>query len=686
MRIIQIGLKIIVLSVLSMSVYAAVIPKSGCYVENAGYPLVILKPSPSMISKPAVVWFDDRPIVMKRSIDAQRNTVSAFTAEYGLKSVEFSYGFSADSKKYKIPIKGKCQLTQAMQQDIASCIDYRYTSQGPIIYKCGFNIEKTTVSVPGGIYPVTYGYYFDGMNAFEMESWYNNENLAQFFYPAGAKGSLPIVVLMHGMHESQYQGKFLPNFLGYNYLGEALASQGFFVISISANAINTNDSYQPTAMKARAKLINFQLQYLKNNLQSKLPALDFQNVAILGHSRAGEGVVYAYNTINPLKQYGIKAVFSLAPTDDFKQFTTGVTRGIMLGYCDGDVDSLDGVYYFDNAMPGQQNNTANKYFSILMGANHNYFNTVWGDPAWGGVDDWINDSSFSKSVLASDPHCGTGKSTRLTQKQQQAAAVSYIVPFFQNHLQNKINQLPPASKFQHNWYQPANSDRLLINTLLTTNKQNNLGGAVTIIGNTNTAPSCGNWQAAASQPVQCIPINTKSTTLPIDATQQPHTYVNGASFGNTEYYSVHQYQIFWQNNASWANAIPSQYKNFSAYKYVQFRVAVDFAKYTSVSTPSMTLTLTDTEGHAASKKITNLALFYPPGDAKNLSPVPRILLHMIQIPLTDLVSKDSSHPIDLGSIQSVTISMTGTGNIIIADLMLSGKKAVSNGSTKPATQ
>ncbi|MDF1655872.1 MAG: hypothetical protein P1U34_12245 [Coxiellaceae bacterium] len=159
--------------------------------------------------------------------------------------------------------------------------------------------------------------------------------------------------------------------------------------------------------------------------------------------------------------------------------------------------------------------------------------------------------------------------------------------------------------------------------------------------------------------------------LPIDATQQPHTYVNASNFGNTDYYSVHQYQFFWQTNASWVNAIPSQYKDFSPYTYLQFRVAVDFAKYTSVSKPSMTVTLTDTAGHTASKKITNPALFYPPGDATKLSPVPRILLQMIQVPLTGLVSKDSSHPIDLGSIQSVTISMTGSGSIILNDLMLS---------------
>ncbi|MDF1655659.1 MAG: alpha/beta hydrolase-fold protein [Coxiellaceae bacterium] len=516
MRIIKIGLQIIILSVLSISAHAATIPKSGCYVANAGYPLILLKPSPSMISKPAVVWFNGRPIVMKRIIDAQQNIVSAFGAGEGLDSIDFSYGFSADSKKYKIPIKGKCRLLAAQPSDAVGCTDYRYTPQGDIIYKCGFNVQKADVSVSGGKYPITYGYYFYGMNAFVMESWYNNENLAQFFYPTGVKSSLPIIVLMHGMHESQYQNKFLPNFLGYKYLGEALASKGFFVISISANAINTNDSYQPTAMKARASLINLQLQYLQNNLQSILQgkslALDFKNIAILGHSRAGEGVVYAYNKLNGT--YGIKAVFSLAPTNDFKQYTTGVTRGIMLGYCDGDVDSLDGVYYFDNAMPGQKKNTAGKYFSILMGANHNYFNTVWSDPAWGGLDDWINDSSFAQSTLVDDSHCGTGKSTRLTKMQQQAAAVSYIVPFFQKHLQNKvIKPASPASKAQHNWYQPATTDRLLINTFQTTNNLNDLGGAVTVKGNINTNPSCGNWLADKSQPIQCVTINTKSATL-----------------------------------------------------------------------------------------------------------------------------------------------------------------------------
>ena len=119
----------------------------------------------------------------------------------------------------------------------------------------------------------------------------------------------------------------IPSFLGYDAPARALASNGYAVVSISANAINANDNQLAAdyGAQARGQLILDTLRMLQKadaggqvvyhdaftdrdvSLAQALtgdmtPAdlvgrFDLDNVGIMGHSRGGEGVVAA-STLN----------------------------------------------------------------------------------------------------------------------------------------------------------------------------------------------------------------------------------------------------------------------------------------------------------------------------------------------------------------------------------------------------
>ncbi len=266
----------------------------------------------------------------------------------------------------------------------------------------------------------------------------------------------------------------IPNYLGYDYLAKRLASQGYICLSIDANLINEeqwdpgkwaaaeNDS-DPGRIRERGQVV---LQHLVQlyNLDvgnDTLPAtktlptttnkggttlaagflkgkLDLTNVALVGHSRGGEGVRAAYNlywsgqdyTSTPTKTVaknwmgmfpasgkfpsasplGIKAIYEIAPTDlegdqhvlvpvyaaqgknipDATPLNATVSMGgnkvqgtawnVLLPSCDGDVSDNSGIRPFDrmtNQMGQTETMPTPKSVYAVWGANHNFFNQQW---------------------------------------------------------------------------------------------------------------------------------------------------------------------------------------------------------------------------------------------------------------------------------------------------------------------
>src|SRR5690625_4873822 len=139
-------------------------------------------------------------------------------------------------------------------------------------------------------------------------------------------GTFPIILMVHGNHTMEY---FSTD--GYDYLGELLASRGFIAVSVDEDFINysntfgaPNDNYKLRTWMLLQHLV--QLQQMNDNPESHLfQKINFQQVALVGHSRGGQAAFMGadYKTffddddelLANLEPVDIKAVVAIAPTD-----------------------------------------------------------------------------------------------------------------------------------------------------------------------------------------------------------------------------------------------------------------------------------------------------------------------------------------------------------------------------------
>ncbi|MDT0318457.1 alpha/beta hydrolase [Streptomyces millisiae] len=318
------------------------------------------------------------------------------------------------------------------------------------------------------------------------------EMTGKIYLPDG-RGEAPVVVFLHGRHTSCYgsgaanparwpclaspdstEQRFpIPSHLGYEDPARALASNGYAVVSISANAINANDNQLSAdhGAQARGQLVLDTLEMLERandggavgfhdaftdrdvSLADALsgdlrPAdlvgrLDLDDVGLMGHSRGGEGVVAAatLNDARPVaRQYGIDAVLPLAPVAYDRITLPNTVTATILPYCDGDVENLMGQHIVDDSRHAFDDDVLRSAV-LVMGANHNYFNTVWTPGLFPAAtaDDW---ASFAPA--GDDPTCdaAAATTTRLTAAEQREVGVAYLAGFFRLVLGGEEEFLP----------------------------------------------------------------------------------------------------------------------------------------------------------------------------------------------------------------------------------------------------
>ncbi len=275
------------------------------------------------------------------------------------------------------------------------------------------------------------------------------ELTAEVQYPTDLdNGPYPLVLFLHGNHSSCFKGEKdrfqwpcrpgwepLPNYAGYGYISERLASNGYIVVSVSANGVNVfGTRLEDTGMRQRGELLDKHLD-LWNTWSTTGGApfddrfvgrVDMSRIGTMGHSRGGEGVVW-HKTVDEEREdpYGIDAVLSLAPVDFTRALINGVPYATMLPYCYGDVFDLQGVHFFDDSRYSMPGDPAPKHTVTLYKANHNFYNTVW-SPS-GGYPGGFDDGDFS--------NCGE----RLSEKRQRRIGRSYISGFFQRYLADDLS-------------------------------------------------------------------------------------------------------------------------------------------------------------------------------------------------------------------------------------------------------
>jgi hypothetical protein len=206
----------------------------------------------------------------------------------------------------------------------------------------------------------------------------------------GGTGRLPIAVLVHGNHQAIRPIGVTPNLNGYGELQKELAEKGIISVSVDENVAILFGSL----IEMRAQMVLGALDTMRTldaDPTSRFHGrIDFDRVALMGHSRGGDAVVRAAQ-INrgrtaPTK-YGVKAVCSLSPTDFSAILPPGPTPltpsdtpfyAVVYGALDGDVAGWEGAESFGGTgFRHYDRATCDKAMVFLDHCNHNRFNSVW---------------------------------------------------------------------------------------------------------------------------------------------------------------------------------------------------------------------------------------------------------------------------------------------------------------------
>ena len=500
------------------------------------------------------------------------------------------------------------------------------------------------------------------------------EVVGKVHYPSNlSAGPFPLVVFVHGRHVTCHVGSSpslqwpcpsgaspIPSYRGYDYIANKLATHGYIVVSIGANGINARDNeVNDLGMNARAQLIERHLRLFKeaNDLGSSTfgtlfrRRIDLSRIGTMGHSRGGEGVVtHAVFNRTRSPRFNVKAVLPLAPTNFNRPLLAEIPVGVVLPYCDGDVADLQGVHYYDDARASAQ---AAQHSILIMGANHNFFNTIWTPGLFvaGAADD------ASGRWGPNELECGINSTPRLDAGEQRVAGSARIVSFFRAHLGDEIALLPylkgdsdPA--YVKHAYQAPPADRLDINRYdLETNEAiNDLGGAVQRVS-VSAYDVCGD---DASERV----------CLSLGSALQPHTHTSARA---TSKLGLPQLRLTWFENAggSHTNVIPAAHQDFRRYDYLSFRVSADHV--TSGFRPFFLIELVDSQGRSQNVQATIFsdALSRPLDDASRA----KVILTDIRVPLSLFTQ------IDRAAVRSVVLRLGNSFGsqhvgVLISDMAL----------------
>ena len=212
--------------------------------------------------------------------------------------------------------------------------------------------------------------------------------VGRVWYPEGAENR-PVLFIAHGNHEIA-----VDSYLGYDYLGEYLASHGYVVVSVDQNACNLLSGENDGRAVLLLEHIGLLLAYNRDSDNPLYGLLDEDNLAIAGHSRGGEMVATAYlfnqydrypenGTIRFDYHYNIRSLIAIAPTvnqyqpADHPVALEDVNYLLLHGASDRDVTNFMGMAQYENITFSGQGDYL-KSALYIAGANHGQFNSLWG--------------------------------------------------------------------------------------------------------------------------------------------------------------------------------------------------------------------------------------------------------------------------------------------------------------------
>jgi dienelactone hydrolase len=225
------------------------------------------------------------------------------------------------------------------------------------------------------------------------------EMVGEVTSPVDPSDPMPLVLVLHGRHGTCFTTggeisgdwpcpsgwRSVPSHQGYRDTADALASQGHIVVSISANGINAQDSFDlDGGAGARSQLVRAHLtQWATWNTRGTDPwggrfegRIDLDQVVLVGHSRGGEGVARAAIDTRRTDPWAVRGLVLLAPTAFTRIAAPQADTVVVLPACDGDVSDLQGQQYLEVARDALSDG-ALRSTVLVPGANHNFFNAEW---------------------------------------------------------------------------------------------------------------------------------------------------------------------------------------------------------------------------------------------------------------------------------------------------------------------
>ncbi|MBZ5738002.1 Ig-like domain repeat protein [Nocardioides mangrovi] len=544
-------------------------------------------------------------------------------------------------------------------------------------------------------------------------------------------GARPTVVLLHGRHTScstlvsgtQNPNRWpcvdgqieVPSYKGYDALGQLLATHGYAVVSISANAINANDAQLTldNGALARGQLVIDSLEMLKKAtagnpvsyydaaldqtltldqaLASTVPdssgpiptgsltaadlvgRFDLSNVGIMGHSRGGEGVVSAV-TLNQARAnpFGINSVLPLAPVDFGRMTVTDTDMLVILPYCDGDVSNQQGQHFSDDSRYAFDDNALRSTVWV-MGADHNFFNTIWtpGSYPYSSSDDWSpTGSSTRNDTVCSTSMAGNQRLSAADQSQTGAIVMSdwfrltlggedEYLDMFDGSVKPALDSVP-AADVRAVATAPAD-DRADIETFT------GPAADVRLYGSATTAVCAS---ASGRTLPQALPACATTSTLR-STSAMPHW--TPASFA-PNVPATPMTKFLWSNvtggsAASIRVGVPASAQNASSYDALTFKTAPDESV---LSGTDLTVTVVDGSGATWStlvSAVNPLAVKRMP--ISGSTTLNKIVLQQVSIPVASMSGIDTSHIREVRFAAATGLDGTETGGVYLSDLAFS---------------
>jgi hypothetical protein len=282
---------------------------------------------------------------------------------------------------------------------------------------------------------------------------------AQVWLPEGT-GPFPLALIVHGNHDSADRSDG-----GYAYLGELLASRGIIAASVDENFLNLSPLYNILVFAGLKKenstrafiLLEHLRQWHEWNADISHPFFgkaDFDNIALIGHSRGGEAVALAaafaeleYYPDNGAVTFdypfSIKTVVAIAPVHrqydpaGLEVSLKNVNYLVLHGGHDMDVLSFMGANMYHRADVSGYGVKAQIW---MLHANHGQFNTVWGQKDLPGL---MNLMAYEKLLMPPE--------------EQQHAAKVFISAFLESTLHGKEEYNALFRSFAHGeeWLPPT---------------------------------------------------------------------------------------------------------------------------------------------------------------------------------------------------------------------------------------